>query len=345
MRNEPPPFPTAADHPARTRPARWFVFGMGAVFLGLSWLCLNIPKVPPERAFIVAAVLTSIALLLLLVAVVAPVRWAANVAEMWVGASPIQTVLDHELPRDPHARSYFWKTLVALAALIGLVNIAFAMLEVGWTWSFIAVLILTGLWSISLTYREGFSKAKQFASELDEILRENSYETASNDLLKQAASDFKRSFLGDDVSLSFDSAWFKSYEDCVLFWGRYTTSGEHIKTTLCCGMICVLRPEPLSVGRAFERIGSVYCDERSKTLFGTIQAAKDAARASLDSFQWQHYANTIVYRIEPALVHLTRSASPAETRAIIRRTVDEWEIFSRLLWDELEFVVEVPRAP
>jgi hypothetical protein len=96
------------------------------------------------------------------------------------------------------------------------------------------------------------------------------------------------------------------------------------------------RPDPLAVGRIFEQIGSVHYDESSKTIFGTIQASKEASLADIDGFQWQLIANVIVCRVEFALAHMMRSVSDAGARTIIRRATETWERFSRQVCEKLE---------
>jgi hypothetical protein len=326
-------FPNAADHPARVRPARWFVLFMGGVFIGLGVLFANIDVEYKARAaseetrYLISLSIGLIGGVLAVVALLARGTWVASVCDSFAGGSPIEDMLAHDCKAD-RATGAFLMELVILAALVSLVNLAFWMLDLGKTAIAVATLILVTAWSISLTYRRKFKAASDAEADLAWTVGGIDCEYSDP---KSAGRFLRHSFLHSDVALEVKSLWVALKEGHSLAWGRYATGGQTLSSGLFCAIEFVDRPEAISIGEQLAPQSTVYFDERSKTIFGTLKTRDSGTLAVLDGLQWQYLGGTLIGRMDQDLLQSKVRKAGGSADLFIPAIVVAWEKFGAQL--------------
>ena len=305
---------------------------MAAVSFGLAGLFLNIDEAPIDRRIWMAGALGVIGALLALAAALAPGRLAASIAELFGQATPIESLLSHDRKKYREPRTAVIIENVVVAILIIAINTAFWLLEVGEKAWCLGVLIPAVIWGVSRLYRQRFENSKIAEVELEAVLRSLGY--AKED--KAHATKFlKFTFLRDDVALELKSLWVIRRDGSLRFWGRFTTGGERLNSGLFCGVQFSSPPDPTALSKLLGANSTTYFDEKSRTVFGTLDFGDSPQLRDLDGLQWQLVHVTLIGRIDNDLLKAKTRLASFQPMSGAERLVAGWSVLGDWLCRQL----------
>jgi hypothetical protein len=307
---------------------------MAAFSFGLVGLTLNIEEAPIDRRVWMAGGLGAIGGLLVLVAILAPGHWAASIAELFGQATPIESLLSHDRKKYRESRTSIIIENVVVAVLIIAINTAFWLLEVGEKVWFFGVLIPALIWGGSRIYRKKFENSQIAEVELEAALRSLGYVEQDK---SNATKFLKLTFLRDDVALELKSLWIFRREGSVLFWGRFTTGGERLNSGLFCGVQFSSPPDPTALSELLGANSTTYFDEKSQTVFGTLDFGDSNQLRDIDGLQWQLVHVTLIGRIDNDLLKAKCRLNSFQPTSGAERLVAGWSALADLLCRRLLF--------
>lgn len=117
--------------------------------------------------------------------------------------------------------------------------------------------------------------------------------------------------------------WTKHCGGGVIFWGRYVSS-DVVDSGVFCAYEPYRRMAGSLVGQLMLTRASVYVDEESSSLFGTLRFG---AATSLNGVPWQHLGSSIICRFDVETIDsLNCQAADVGDEFNAGKLIQDWEL-------------------
>jgi len=320
------------NHPARVKPAFWYLLMIAGLAFLFAWLGWSEPRVPANRRPWIVGVSCGFGFLFLLLAFIAPISWRRLISEIGASAHPIEAIITEESKIYDHSIT-FWQ--------IGVMCITMPLVIFGVRMFFDGQQILGGTLTavggliawINFNYTI-FQPSSEFSKQLSSVLQNNGYDEVG----KQRAKAFlQHSFLKTDSTFEITDYW-ERHDAIQLFgWGRYSTAGDSLSTGIfCLTEYHLMSAQPLKLVDVLETMASVHYDRESGTLFGTFSCDETSKTSQLAGLPWQYLGSCILCRIDSDLIQSIAKRNEKQNPQFMNEIVESWELISEQLGYEMK---------
>ena len=310
-------YPSTRDHQSRVAPGRWVAVCMGAILV-IVGACLYFADGVNALGKRVAIWMAGIGVAVAFSAPILPRSVVIFLGGLFTEQSALDTVLASE--RQHQSSSLLLEAGILIAILLPVHFAMFLLFDLNMKVVGISILVPIGCWSFSIMYRQKLRPSKKLIYELEPELESRDYHAKG----EKPFRDFLRhSFLKLGLSFDVTEVWAKHCGGGMIFWGRYVSSD-----VVDSGVFCAYEPHRRMagslVGKLMTHRGSVYVDEESSSLIGTLRI--DAA-TSLNGVPWQHFGSFIICRFDVETIDsLNRQAADFGDELNAGKLIQDWEL-------------------
>ncbi|WP_182871364.1 hypothetical protein [Stieleria mannarensis] len=327
-------YPSARDHQSRVAPGWWVTVCIGAVLI-IVGACLYFADGVNALGKQVAVWMGGIGVAVACSAPMLPRSVVVFLGGLFTEQSAPDTVLASE--RQHQSSNLLLEAGILIAVLLPVHFAMFLLFDLNMKVVGISILVPVGCWSFSIMYRQKLRPSKNLIHELEPELESWDYHTRDEKPFK----DFLRhSFLKLGLSFDVTEVWAKHCGGGMIVWGRYVSS-DVVDSGVFCAYEPYRRMAGSHVGQLMATRGSVYVDEVSSSLFGTLRFG---AATSLNGVPWQHYGASIICRFDvETIVSLKRGATDTGHELNAGKLIHDWELI--ILDLAAEAAETTPRKP
>lgn len=323
-------YPSSRDHHSRVAPGWWVTACTGAILI-IVGACLYFANGVNALGKRVAIWMGGIGVAVACSPPMLPRSVIIFLGGLFSERNAIDTVLASE---RQHQSSSLLLEAGILATILLPVHFAMLLLfDLNMKVVGICILVPTGCWSFSIMYRQKLRPSRKLIHELEPALESGDYHVQDVTPFKEF---LRHSFLKLGMSFDVTEVWTKHCGGGMIFWGRYVSSD-----VVDSGVFCAYQPyTPMAgslVGQLLATRGSVYVDEESCSLFGTLRLN---AATSLNGVPWQCVGSSIICRFDIETIDsLNRQASDIGDEFDAGKLIQDWE------WIIVDLAAETAETP